>query len=165
MTARRRRRRSGDPAAVVLAVGAIVLVVIVVTHLGWLILGAGAAVAGVALGRRSRQSVAGRAQFARQLSDAQADRDRHAARADRAIAERDQLEARAVDLAGQLERQAAEHSAERARLTGAMHAAWDAAASRPPKRDTPDGREPDNDPAVAAMLADPLSGVRRLGRQ
>lgn len=81
----------------------------------------------------------------------------------RVTAERDQLEAERDALRRQLDRQAADHEAECARLTDAIHAAWDAAANARPTS-APAAEPADDMPAdVARMLADPLSGVRRLG--
>jgi len=166
MTTRpRKRRHSRAPErAALLAAGLLLayLAALAVAHvLGWLLatatLAAAAWIAGQRKGRRevSRTCSAGSWQQAprdgalrpepslRRVADA--------GQLARVTAERDQLGAQVADLARQL-----------AEARDSAHAAWDAAA-RPPPRPDPEP-EPDDDTGGrrAALLAQPLSGVRPL---
>lgn len=149
---------------------------------GWLLLVAAGTLAGFALGARGKSQIAAhRDWLAWQASGAAADRDRlarqaadlrgrlerQAARADRLARQasdledqRDRLAGQAASLRDQLERQAAAHRADVAELTEAVHAAWDAAAGTVAPRQAAGDQDR---PEVAGLLADPMSGVRRLG--
>lgn len=114
---------------------------------GWLLLVAAGTLAGFALGARGKSQIAAhRDWLAWQASDLEDQRDR--------------LAGQAASLRDQLERQAAAHRADVAELTEAVHAAWDAAAGTVAPRQAAGDQDR---PEVAGLLADPMSGVRRLG--
>jgi hypothetical protein len=160
MTSTRQRSRRGRQHPVLVAAGLVlaVLVGLAVLHvLGWLLATAGLAAGAYAIGRNRRP-------VARAAGPAPVQPAKRAATSGDGApwtggpvaaqlaatgAERDQLAARVADL----ERQLAE-------ARDAAHAAWDAAASRPPAPPRASAQ-----PLAAALLADPLSGVRRLGPQ
>jgi hypothetical protein len=134
MTGRRRHRPS--PVAWIVAAAAVALAAVAAAHLAGFLAAAGAiGTAGYALGRRHRPVTL---------------RPAHLSPASPPVASAAEL----ARLRAERERLAAELAEARASAT----AAWDAAASRPP---SPPRAAPA--PLVDRLVADPLSGVHRLG--
>jgi hypothetical protein len=158
-TIRRRSRRSpGIPPLALAAAGGLIMLwlVLAIAHLlGLVLVLAGAAAGGYALGLRRRPVTRARisppqpqdSQLRAQVTGLEVRLGYVTGQLAGVQAERDQL---ARTVAGQDQRIA--------ELTDACHAAWDAAASAPVRP----GPDRDED-AIARLLADPLSGARRIG--